>query len=112
MKKYLYIFRRLPSPAVSSGGESSRSCVCHDPVPQCGGTGIFYHECYVPIAPPGGACTPVHMPEVDQHYTPASAGTYLHLYCAQVLPLGDTDMQFCTPSCVPELPCDGGVVQV
>lgn len=108
-KKYLYMFRRLPSPAVSSGGESSRSCVCHDPVPQCDGTGIFYHVCYVPIERPGGACTPVYMLAVDHHYIPASAGTCLHLCRAQVLPLGGMGMQFCTPSCVPVLPCGGGL---
>lgn len=93
-----------------SGGERSRSCVCRDTVPWYGGTGIFYHVCQVPITPPGGVCTPVHVPVVDQHYTPAS--TCLHLCCAHVLPLGGTGMQFCIPFRVPELPCGGRVMQV
>lgn len=64
-----------------SGCEFSHSCVCHEPVPQYGGTGIFYYVCHSPITPPGGAYTPVHMPAVGQHYTLDSAGTCLHLCC-------------------------------
>lgn len=71
-------------PAKLSGGDHSCSCVCGDPGPQRGGTGIFCHVCHVQITLSGGACTPGHMqpcPSTNTWYQRQACLPSLRLRC-------------------------------